>query len=248
MSNPLFCEPLQSSGEYQSDVIHDAVFQIADKSGLRLTVVKSSESSVSDFLCSEVSRNPSNIKNHIQRIWFQFDQKEHDQLFAALLDLWIALDGSGRVLFKRLLLGAKGGLQPIQFEQLASLYSAKELRKNKLPDLSGSVLGKGVSGCLDLVKTVEDRQEENPIERDPLEEAHECLEYSQIERAQQILENALLNDSSREAIHTDLLDIYKSTQDLDALAKMRESLTDEANLFLSRWDETSEQIGQELNR
>jgi hypothetical protein len=248
MSNSLFCEPLQSSDEPQLGVIHDAIFQIADAPGLRLVVADDCKNSISEFLCSEISRNPSNIKNHIQRIWFQYDQEDHGLLFAALLDLWIALDGSGRALFKRLLLGAKGGLQSTQFKQLASLYSAKELRKNKLPDLSGSVLGKGVIGSLDLVKTVDGREEENPTDRDPLEEAHECLEYSQIDQAQHILEKALLDDPSRGALHTDLLSIYKSTRDLAALKRTKGKLSEEAASFFSQWDELQQQLSEELDK
>ncbi len=248
MNNSLFFDPDQSDNGTSSGVIHDAIFQIADASGLRLAVADDRKNKVSDFLCSEVSRNPSNIKNHIQRIWFQYDQGDHGLLFAALLDLWIALDGSGRALFKRLLLGARGGLQSIQFEQLASLYTAKELSKNRLPDLPGSVLGKGVNGCLDLVKTVEGRNGENSIDRDPLEEAHECLEYSQIEQAQQILEKGLLDSPSREALHNDLLAIYKSTRDLASLKRMRGKLGDEAASFLGQWNELQQKLSEELDK
>lgn len=248
MSKPLFCETTESPHDSPSGAIHDAIFQVACESGLRVVVEKDCESVVSDFFCSEVSRCPSNIKNHIRRIWLQYDNEDSGHLFAALLDLWVALNGSGRALFRRLLLGAKSRLEPAGFEKLALLYTSNELRNSEYPVVTGSVLNRGVRGRLDLLTISEGEANTGLTERDPLQEAHECLEYSQIEQAREILENALLNDPLREAIHSDLLDIYKSTQDLGALNKMRNNLDDEANPFLGQWDELREQITEELKR
>lgn len=246
MTKPLLYESTQSpDGLPSSIVIHDAIFQVADTQGLRLIAGKDCEEAVSSLLCSEVSRSPSNVKTHIRRVWFEYDRKNRELLFASLLDLWIALNGSGRALFRRMLLGAKNRLHAKQFDQLARLYGSKTLRKGELPEASGAVLSKGLNGRLDLVKESEGTGSGESIQQDPLQEAHECLEYSQIEQAQKILEKALLDCPSREAIHADLLEIYKSTKNLDALKSMREKLGDKANPFLDRWNELQEKMIEE---
>jgi hypothetical protein len=234
---------VKSSDDPFNRVISDPAFQLADSLALRLTVREAAEDEVSDYLVFEIARSPRNLKNHMHRIWLQYDREEANLLFAALFDLWLALGGSGNTLFKRMLLGSETVLEASQFKWLLSLSDPKILRSSDTPEWLGSVLDSGFCGRLDCLDAA--KESEETTNRDPLQEARECLEYSQVEQAQELLENALVSDSLREALHLELLDIYKSTRDLAALKKMQSRLKSDVDLtVLGKWEALADQLSR----
>jgi len=50
----------------------------------------------------KVIRNPKHLISHIQRIYFTYNQRLDEPLYAALVDLLLALDGKGKQLGKRM--------------------------------------------------------------------------------------------------------------------------------------------------
>ncbi|MDC9727903.1 MAG: hypothetical protein PSN04_01055 [Methyloprofundus sp.] len=52
-------------------------------------------------LVYKVSRFPKRLMFHLQRIYYCFDNKVSEQLYAALIDLFIVLKGKGKALSQR---------------------------------------------------------------------------------------------------------------------------------------------------
>jgi len=103
-----------------------------------------------------------------------------------------------------------------------------------------SVLNQGLSGCLELVSLVADKPASEE-QRDPLIEALEYLEYSQVEQALSVLETAVLKQPTRNDLQENLLEIYLSTLDLQGLKVMEGKLSN--NLLQPlEWDLVAKKI------
>ena len=236
MSTLLFIE----SNVVRAKQVYDPVFQLASKSGLRLKPAEGCEFELADQLSSMVSADPQNLTAHIRRVCLYFDLYHADLLYAALLDLWIAFNGRGRAFFQILLFAMKARLDEGDFKQLNRLFVANELRPDKIPSASMSVLNQGLSGCLELVSLVADKPASEE-QRDPLIEALEYLEYSQVEQALSVLETAVLKQPTRNDLQENLLEIYLSTLDLQGLKVMEGKLSN--NLLQPlEWDLVAKKI------
>jgi len=230
MSKPLFLE----LNNVKTGLVYDPAFQLSNEMGLRLKVAPGCEVEVANQLSAMVSADPQNITVHIRRICLYFDLHQADFLFAALIDLWIAFDGRGRDFFRILLFATKVRLEEESFKQLHRLFVNKEQRPYKMPSARLSVLSQGFSGSPDLVFLVDNSVASQQL-RDPLVEALEYLEYSQVEQALSVLEVAVLVEPTRNDLQQNLLEIYLSTLDLHGLKVMEKKL--KGNLLQPKeWD------------
>jgi len=160
--------------------------------------------SLADYLSHGVAREPSDLRSHVRRVFLAYSQDDAADLFAALADLFIALDGHGPSLRRRMLEHSKSRLGIGQYRRLKEAIdgSADRLRSDFIP---GAVLCRGLIGKVALPQ-FEIKKFENV--RDPLIEAREFLEYSQVEEARNLLEQAILHEPRREDLQEELLDIY----------------------------------------
>ena len=186
-----------------------------------------------EHLIYDVSKTPDKLIVHIQRIYHCYQSKLSEQLYAALIDFFIVLDGRGLLLSQRMLKGCKSVLAEQQINFLQDYLTTKPSSPYFLSH-QFSVLGKGLIGRLNLInKTVE----LEPQQYDPLMIARDYIEYSQLDEAKEVLELAVKEQPKRSDLQLELLDIYRSTRDVLGFQEMYETVIDEKTSDRQAWDD-----------
>lgn len=188
-----------------------------------------------DALAHAVAAAPQALEWHLRRIHHAYGLRQGDELYAALLDLFLVLKGRGRALRRRLLAGAGNLLGREQFAALSRMVEEGGLPpESELPPAPQSRLCEGVQGVFDLVGV---RAQGAGRMRDPLQEARECIEYSQLDQAREILEAAVLEQPEREDLHHELLTLYRATRDGHSLSRMKERLQQLLGSLPAGWND-----------
>lgn len=211
----------------------EAEFIVSASTDLRFPPIF--QPALADYLCHCVTREPSDLRSHVRRVFLAHGRKNTVDLFGALVDLFIALGNKGSSLRQRMLEGAKENLEPRQYSLLRESL-AGGLDERKVVFAPGAMLCRGVEGTLKLVESGAEKSREP---RDPLVEAREYLEYSQLDEARHLLEEALMQDPRRQELHEELLEIYRSTRDQSNFAKMLGRLN-KGNPMPEQWQELAE--------
>ncbi|HHL45012.1 MAG TPA: hypothetical protein ENJ24_00425 [Gammaproteobacteria bacterium] len=185
-----------------------------------------------NYLTHGVARTPANLIAQIQRVNIYLAQRDAEGVYGALLDLFIALGDKGLLIRRRMLLRAKPLLSEEQLQALALRLDTGVSATDPMPPSTHSVLSKGLTGIRQLVVRIDDAKADK---RDPLEDAIEYLEYSQIDKAREVLERALLEDPSRMDLHSNLLAIYRASNDLGNFTTMRNRLDKLKNPVPDEW-------------
>lgn len=128
----------------------DSPFLIPQLSELRLRVGTSGNDTL-EYLSHNVVRNPADLRNQVRRIILEYDTGRPEGLYAALVDLFITMDGRGGSLCNRMLEGSKSVLKPPQFKILADCLK-RSFDPKELPAALDCVLGDGLIGKRELVK------------------------------------------------------------------------------------------------
>lgn len=173
-----------------------------------------------DHLAHRISRNPADLHAHVQRILLCVRARLSDELYGALLDLFIALGNKGQQLRARLLALCHTLLQVEQLVALGRGAVRGIAATDVMPETEHSRLSAGLHGRLALVALVE--TEQLPVTLNVLEEARELLDTGRILEARELLEQTLLDDPQDLAASQELLAIYRHTRDLAGLRSMME--------------------------
>lgn len=237
MAQRIVVDSEQSDSGYENDATFYAAFHLPDSKDLRISHAGDYEAA-SEHIAFQVVRKPGNLHNHIRRINLMSEMRDSDGLYAALSDLFITLDNSGLALRKRLLESSKPVLQKDNYQALAACMEGGTGALQKLPFTSASVLNKGIKGKRLIVERIETDEPESI--RDPLQLALECVEYSQLEEACAILEQAIEEEPQRVELHEELLDIYKSTRDEEAFMAFFDRLNEVGNPHSEAWEKVAE--------
>ncbi len=96
-----------------------------------------------EMLVFRISRKPKFLEGHIERIYHCLYRKLNDQLFGALIDLIIILDGCGQGLANRMLLKSKLSLSVDRYQALVNLLVQKQ-KHNSMVSSRYSVFTKGL--------------------------------------------------------------------------------------------------------
>jgi hypothetical protein len=156
----------------------------------------------------------------LQRIHYCFSHYLNEQLYAALIDLLIVLNAAGRELSKRMILGSRSRLTDSQFQALKQVLknhgSAESLPCNRF-----SLFAKGLQSSSVLVQMLEAARE---TEHDPLQLARDYVEFSQLDEAARVLEQAILIRPERSELHRELLSLYRSTRDRIGFKRIHDEL------------------------
>ncbi len=187
-----------------------------------------------DYLTGQIARQSRNLYLHIQRINFCYRNDIGEQLYAAVLDLFLCNRGEGGYpLRQRMLNGVKSRLS----NKHARLFKKSlELGGNSalsLPVNRYSIFGTGVTGARILVKQII----KTDGEADPLILALDFIEYSQLDEARDVLETAVLKQADREDITVELFQLYKSTRDLASFQKTYRQICKIETPLRSYWDD-----------
>lgn len=159
-------------------------------------------------LVFRVSRSPKHLQAHLERIYYCFQEHLDEQLFGALVDLLIILSKDGMALGKRMVSGSKSRLSETQYKALTKHLDSRGAGKDLLTLNRYSVFAKGLQSISTLVSIDEDLSYEV---HDPLKLARDYIEYSQLDSAIYVLEQAILIQPERMELHHELLSLYRST-------------------------------------
>jgi hypothetical protein len=173
-------------------------------------------------LVFRVSRTPQSLQAHLERIYFCFGSYLNEQLYAALIDLLIVLNRCGRELSCRMTFGSRARLTESQFQALSHFLNDERASIEGLPCSRFSLFTKGLQSYAMLVQVVESVRE---AEHDPLELAKNYIEFSQLDEAVRVLEQAILERPERTELHGELLSLYRSTSDRIGFKRIFDELT-----------------------
>jgi len=185
-----------------------------------------------DDIIFQIMVQPKVLSTHLQRIYLCYQKGLSDELCAALLDLLIVLEGKGRSLSQRMVFGAKSKLSK---EDYARLKQALTLSAQQVKELQGnaySLFSLGLEGTPLLVIK---EQSSVVAHYDPLDIARDYIAYSQLDAAIETLEKALLLDVNRQALHDDLIELYRVTQHIERFEKMYAVLSKQMPTIPSAW-------------
>lgn len=215
----------------------DACFQIPESSDLLLDS-EIHGSSTLEHLSYCVVRNPSDLISHMRRIVLQEKLGDSETLYAALVDLFIALGSKGKALRSRLLRQYRARLSDSQYGALLQGLKPGAANDRSLYS-DASVLARGITGTCSLVLAIDDPVAPMDL-RDPLEEARDCLEYSQIDEARKVLERAVLEYPDRLEIQTELLELYRAGRDVENFTRIYRELKRSGKALSDAWASASE--------
>ncbi|MDP2902026.1 MAG: hypothetical protein Q8N96_02815 [Methylovulum sp.] len=183
-------------------------------------------------LVFRIARKPKDLISHIQRIYYCFHTNLNEQLFAAIVDLLVVLDKRGQAISWRVLMGAKTRLSAEQFDALKKHLKDGHADANLLLGNQYSILTRGLLGVNNMVQPI---KKQGQIVYDALELARDYIEYSQLDEAKQVLENAIFEQPTRLDIHHELLALYQSMRDSAGFNQMLEQLTQSGIDLIDEW-------------
>lgn len=187
-----------------------------------------------EYLTGQIARQPRNLYSHIQRIYFCYRNSLGEQLYAAVLDLFLCNRGDGGFkLRQRMLSGVKSKLSKDQVRLFNKSLELGGKSALSLPVNRFSIFGTGVTGARILVKQIL----RSDGEADPLMIALDFIEYSQLDEARDVLETAILKQADREDITAELFQLYKSTRDLANFQKTYRQICKIETPLRSYWDD-----------
>jgi hypothetical protein len=163
-----------------------------------------------NFYTSRSVRTPGNLLNHVQRIIHHIRRKNTEDTYGAILDLFIVLKNHGRPLRERMLNYARPLLQGERYDRLQQLLDKNFIKQDEIPGSPRSVLSRGFVSPFRLVEKINVSEE---LDNDPLSESRSYMEYGQLDAARSVLETEVLNGSDNPEIHSDLIEIYRRSND-----------------------------------
>lgn len=154
-----------------------------------------------------IAKKPKCLINHVQRIYYCFQENLGEQLYAALVDLLIILNKQGQAISWRMVLGTKSQLTAEQFQELKGYLKGNQVSTSRLKGNQYSVFSKGLVAVNKMIWQIENEVKED----DPLMIALDYIEYSQMDEAKAVLQEAILLQLEKMALHQELFDLYKLT-------------------------------------
>ncbi len=162
------------------------------------------EDQLLNALVFKVRRNPKDLKAHLRRIYLCYQNRLPSQLYAALLDFVIILQGKGLAISHRMIMGSRSQLDSQQISTLNKAVNDEHARQGNRFSLFTS----GLVGRRELVEY----QHRGAEQHDFLVLANDFIEYSQLEQAIDVLETGITVSPERQDLQEALLELYKSTR------------------------------------
>lgn len=186
-------------------------------------------------LVTRVARDHMDLRAHMQRISLLLDSGDSEgMVFGALVDLFLALGEKGLELRKTVLQQARPRLHAADFHFLHQRMTNGLQRMDVLPVTMGSVLDRAVFGNTHLV---ERQRNKASVDVNAVDIALMHLDNGNVKGACEVLESALLKDSSNVAAEAELLEIYRRCRDEAGFLNMRRRLEAAGVSLGADWDE-----------
>jgi hypothetical protein len=206
-----------------NETLPDMAFRDNQSRQMRINNVIPAER-VSTWFSHHVVREPEDLLTHVQRIHFANSQKSEPALYSALLDLFIALGTRGKALREMMLTQNSNLLSDAHQAFLQASIAAGIHSRDNIEDSAMSMLCCGFSGARDLIEVSTSRR---TADRDPLRQALESIECSQIDEARIILERSFFGGTSNAVQQQLLLEIYRKTDDRTHFEKLHATFDSE---------------------
>jgi hypothetical protein len=189
-------------------------------------------------LSHHVVRYPRDLRAHSQRILLGHRSSDMANFLpGSLQDLFLILENNGYPLRKRLLDLSKQYLSKETFS-----YFSHWIKQNAKNDTSyhcwqvGSVLSSGSCGGESLLSQEQsDEEVAASTYSNILEEARACLDYGQLDVAQQLLEDELLKHPESKEIEQELLTIYQYSRDKNQFDILTNKLLEQGVTLSKEW-------------
>jgi hypothetical protein len=190
-----------------------------------------------NFLVASISRRPQNLVTHIQRICLCYRRNLSEHLFGAMVDFFTVLDGHAGDFCGRLLDKVLPKLNASHAFLLNQYLQEKDFETLYLVQNSFAVMGKGLQGTTQLIVKVAENAAPEEKSQDPLDLARDYIEYSQFQEAKVVLTTAILETPAHKALHLDLLELFKSLQDVKGFVAIQQQLVEQGNPYAELWNE-----------
>jgi tetratricopeptide (TPR) repeat protein len=193
-------------------------------------------------LARAISRRPKALRLHIERILLLAESAD-PTILGALCDLFLVLGDKGVPLRRRMLALARPLLSKRDHQQLLQHILEGCDEGEQLNNLcTGAVLAQGTTGTTRLIIKQSTR---NSLADDPLRAAQAQLEIGQTAQALETLEQAVLADRQRLALHQALLEIHRHLRDRSRIDEFLQRLNAQSNPAESEWTSLLEELTPE---
>ena len=183
------------------------------------------------YLSQHVKRYPLDLRAQVQRILINQDQ---EQLAGALQDCFIALKDHGLGLRRELFEHSKSNLSEENQKYFSDWLSGDFVTAYDDRFIDGSVLATGLSGKAQPLLVQSQRNQSQYDSH--YQEALDCLDCGQLEAAQELLEQELMNPQGDPRAEADLLQVYSYTDDLDSMKRLKTLLEEQGRELSADWN------------
>lgn len=160
-----------------------------------------------NFFEYRLKQNPKDLSCHLQRVRFALSEKNKDEVFAAICDLFIILGALGLPLRQRLFAGCKKVLDQQQIEML-SRYLTDDVLSSKLSFLPNNCFFK--ERPVDLIQLCDRSIHDVKECEDIMRAANSYIENSQLNTALEYMITHLEQDPENEELAVKLIMLYKA--------------------------------------
>jgi len=177
-------------------------------------------------------RRPEDLLAHVQRVHFAASQNIETALYSALLDLFITLGDKGQALREMMLTENSALLSDAHRAFLQASIASGISARERIEDPAMSMLCLGFSGVGQLVEV---STAAAVGERDPLRQALESIECSELDEARVTLEQSFFSGTSNIVQEQLLLEIYRKTDDKAHFERLYATFNTDATLVPAEW-------------
>ena len=217
----------QNTGDFPGEA---SFWQDAELAAFSLCAVDAEQ--ILTALVFKVRRNPKDLLAHLRRIYFCFQQSLSSQLYAALLDFLMVLEGKGQALSYRMINSCRSHLEHQQVLELAvAVKNPQTLSGNRF-----SLFTHGLLGKCELIAFRQITQEKHDV----LALANDFIEYSQLDEAMDTLEMGITQYPERQDLQDALLGLYVSTGSYERLQTFYTASRAAGVQLVDKWRLTAE--------
>ena len=236
---------LLRGGETQPLPELSMVFRLPSERQLRIPSLGYDPVLAWSFLSHHIRRYPLDLRAHTQRVLLAQQEPLLDRLAGSLQDVFLALGDAGHLLRERLLTLVNDDLND-QDKAFFNHWQREGLRDGREQQWrKGSLLCSGQD--IKPLRLVDiERSQVTARYANVMDEVFSCLEYGQVEMAQQLLEAEILAGTADEAMEQELLNIYQYTRNKDGLDAMIRQYEEVGRAIPTQWREKQQESVQLL--
>ncbi|MEN9501906.1 MAG: hypothetical protein RI964_1191 [Pseudomonadota bacterium] len=236
---------LLRGGETQPLPELSMVFRLPSERQLRIPSLGYDPVLAWSFLSHHIRRYPLDLRAHTQRVLLAQQEPLLDRLAGSLQDVFLALGDAGHLLRERLLTLVNDDLND-QDKAFFNHWQREGLRDGREQQWrKGSLLCSGQD--IKPLRLVDiERSQVTARYANVMDEVFSCLEYGQVEMAQQLLEAEILAGTADEAMEQELLNIYQYTRNKDGLDAMIRQYEEVGRAIPTQWREKQQESVQWL--